>query len=223
MTDSQALTLRAKILGVMLRDARLSAEKSISKMAAMIGTTRSTLSSYESGRKAISLPELELFAYHLERPLSDFISSSTVRQKRDVDFDPSVLISLRQRMIGALLRKHRSEAGMSIRALAEATDIPAWRISAFERGVRPVPFPQLEVLVAALGQSIEDYIDRDGPIGEWITNEQAFSRILELPTELREFLTKPGNQTYIRMAKQLSELSVEKLRALAEGLLDLTL
>jgi hypothetical protein len=79
------------------------------------------------------------------------------------------------------------------------------------------------VLLTAVGHSIDIYIDHEGPIGEWINNEQAFERLLELPIDLREFLIKPGNQAYLRMAKQLSELSVEKLRSLAEGLLDLTL
>lgn len=223
MTDPQAITLRAKMLGAMLREARLSADKSISKMASLIGTTRSTISSYERGRKAISLPELELFAYHLELPLSHFLSTSIGRSKRKTDFDPTTIITLRQRIIGALLRKHRQETGLSIRALAETSKLPAWRISTFERGIRPIPLPQLEVLLTAVGHSIDIYIDHEGPIGEWIKNEQAFERLLELPIDLREFLIKPGNQAYLRMAKQLSELSVEKLRSLAEGLLDLTL
>ena len=223
MTDPQVITLRAKMLGAMLREARLSADKSIIKMASLIGTTRSTLSSYERGRKAISLPELELFAYHLELPLSYFLSTSIGRSERQTDFDPTTMITLRQRMIGALLRKHRQETGMSIRTLAETTNLPAWRISAFERGIRPIPLPQLEVLITAVGYSIDVYIDYEGPVGEWITNEQAFARLLELPINLREFLIKPGNQAYLRMAKQLSELSIEKLRSLAEGLLDLTL
>lgn len=60
-------------------------------------------------------------------------------------------------------------------------------------------------------------------MGEWVTSKQSLKLLLELPADLREFLSKPENQSYLRMAKNLSELSVEKLRALAEGLLDLTL
>jgi transcriptional regulator with XRE-family HTH domain len=126
-------------------------------------------------------------------------------------------------MVGALLRKHRKEAEMSIRALADAAGLPSKRLSAYERGERPIPLPELERLVKVLGQSLEDYIDREGPVGEWISNNQAFVNLLKLPPELREFLSTPENQSYLRAAKHISELSVEKLRALAEGLLDLTL
>ncbi|TET84970.1 MAG: XRE family transcriptional regulator [Anaerolineales bacterium] len=223
MSDRQTLVLRSKMLGAMLREARLTANKSLKESAALIGSTSSTLSSYERGRKAISLPELELFAYHLDIPLPYFLSGSTVGKKQKADFDPTTMVSLRQRIVGALLRKHRTEAGMSIRALAETVGLSPRRVSAFERGERPIPLPELEVLVSALGQSIEEYIDHEGPVGKWVNNRQSFELLLELPAELREFLSKPGNQSYLRMAKNLSELSIEKLRALAEGLLDLTL
>ena len=223
MTDRHTLTLRAKMLGAMLREARLAANKSLKETAALIGSTSSTLSSYERGRKAISLPELELFAYHLDIPLPYFLSGSTEAKKLKAVFDPTTMVSLRQRMVGALLRKHRTEAGLSIRSLAETTGLSPRRVSVFERGERPIPLPELEALVFALGQSIEEYIDYEGPVGEWVTSKRSLKLLLELPADLREFLSKPENQTYLRMAKNLSELSVEKLRALAEGLLDLTL
>ena len=50
----------------------------------------------------------------------------------------------------------------------------------------------------------------------------AFENFMHLPPELREFLGKPGNEAYLKLAKQLSEISVERLRALAEALTDLT-
>ena len=133
------------------------------------------------------------------------------------------MVSLRQRMVGALLRKQRTEAEMSIRALADAAGLPSKRLSAYERGDRPIPLPELERLLVILGQSLEEYFDREGPVGEWASNKQAYVNLLQLPSDLREFLSTPENQSYLRVAKHISELSVEKLRALAESLLDLTL
>jgi transcriptional regulator with XRE-family HTH domain len=223
MTDQPTLTLRTKMLGAMLREARLKANMSLKEVASLIGATSGAVSSYEHGRKGISLPELELFAYHLDIPLEHFTSGTTLRRGQKTEFDPTTMVSLRQRMVGALLRKHRTEAEMSIRALAEAGGLPPKRLSAYERGERPIPLPELERLVKVMGQSLDDYIDREGPVGEWATNKQAFMNLLQLPSDLREFLSTPENQMYLRVAKHISELSVEKLRSLAESLLDLTL
>jgi hypothetical protein len=45
---------------------------------------------------------------------------------------------------------------------------------------------------------------------------------MELPEDVREFICKPVNLPYLKLAMRLSELSVEKLRAVAEGLLEIT-
>jgi transcriptional regulator with XRE-family HTH domain len=205
----------------MLRNTRQNAKRSLKQVAAMIGTTSSTLSSFEHGRKAISLPELELFAYHFDIPLSAFLTGSTPISEKKPEFDPTTMVSLRQRMIGARLRKHRKEAELSQRALAEKTGVSAKRLSAYERGNRPIPVPELEILLKALDQSMDEYVDHEGPVGEWSTNKQAFERLLLLPRDLREFISDPDNQPYMQLAQKISQLSIERLRELAHGLLDL--
>jgi hypothetical protein len=45
----------------------------------------------------------------------------------------------------------------------------------------------------------------------------------ELSPELQDFLSKPINRPYLELAQRLSEMDVEKLRAVAEGLLEITL
>ena len=223
MTDSPALTLRAKMLGAILREARSKAHLSISEVADLIGTTKGILSSYEHGRRIISLPELELLAYHLDTPLDHFTTSTFPETEEGSDFDSAVFVSLRQRIIGALIRKQRTESGMSIKSLADVVGIPSRRMSAYERGEKPIPFTDLEIIVDTLGQSIEDYVDNEGPVGEWMTTNKAFKNFMEFPPEIREFICKPENETYIQVAKQLSEIPVEQLRILAETLLDITL
>jgi transcriptional regulator with XRE-family HTH domain len=126
-------------------------------------------------------------------------------------------------MIGALLRKQRGEVGMTQRALAEAIGISPRTLSAYEKGERPIPLPELEALISILGQTIEDYVDTEGPVGEWATTKRAFEQFQALPLDLREFIFAPQNEAYLRLAQQLREISVEKLRTLAEALLDLTL
>lgn len=223
MADSPALTLRAKMLGAILRNARSKAHLSISEVAEMIGTTKGTLSSYEYGRRIISLPELELLAFRLDTPLEKLISTTLPETDQDDDFSPDVFLSLRQRIIGVLIRQRREESGMTMKALAEVVGISSRHMGSYERGEKPIPLTELELIVETLGQSIEDYFDNEGPVGEWLTTNKAFNNFMAISPEIREFLCKPGNETYVQIAKQLSEIPVEKLRILAETLLDITL
>ncbi|MEW6567498.1 MAG: helix-turn-helix transcriptional regulator [Chloroflexota bacterium] len=222
MTDEQALALRAKMLGATLRMARLSAGRSLREAAACIGVSPSTLNSYETGSKSISLPELELLAFHLDVPLRRFWPQASLSQEGP-SIHPTALIPLRQRMVAALLRSHRLEARLSIKQLAEAAHVRPGRLSAYEQGDHPVPLPHLEALASALGRSIEEYVDKQGPFGEWDASLRTMEALRQLPFDLREFVVQPANRTYLRLAKQLSELPVDKLRTVAQGLLDITL
>ena len=126
-------------------------------------------------------------------------------------------------MIGALLRQARENAGLSMRALSQQAGIPARRLRAYELGERPIPLPELEALLAVLDSRIETFFDQSGPIGQWLARQRAIQAFLELPPELQEFVGQPVNRPYLELARTLSDLSAEKLRAVAEGLLDITL
>ena len=53
--------------------------------------------------------------------------------------------------------------------------------------------------------------------------EEAVQQFLEMPTELREFVAMPVNRPYLELAMKLSNMSRDKLRSVAEDLLDITL
>jgi transcriptional regulator with XRE-family HTH domain len=222
MTDQQALSLRSKMLGAMLREARLAAGKSIRESAELLGISPSTMSSYEHGRKAISLPELEVLAYTFDVPVRAFWS----RDIRVVDDRPTLdaarATPLRDRMIGVQLRVHRQEADLTQAELAERTGLPVSRISAYERGRKGVPLPELEAIAAALGHQIEDYRDMDGPIGRWARRNQAFESLAQLPPDLQEFASQPANRRFLELAFNLSQLPSERLRSISRALQDVT-
>lgn len=223
MPDKQMLSLRSKILGALMRKARTAAGRSLSEMSGLIGATSGSLSSMERGTRAASLPELELFAYSLDVPLPQFLSGEEAPVKPKDELNPKLIIALRQRMIGALLKTQRTEAGLTMRELAEMSGLPSRRISSYEQGERPIPLPELEAIAGSLGRQVEDYLDTEGTVGEWYARQQSFEAFLELPVELREFLSEPTNQPYLDLARNLSEVSIDKLRALGQGLLDITL
>jgi transcriptional regulator with XRE-family HTH domain len=223
MTNQRDDILRGKMLGAMLRKTRQEKGKSLKDTAALIGTTTGKLSAYEHGKKIISLPELELFAFQFNVPLRYFLKSEIHKDVRRSIPEAELLISLRQKMIGAQLRSDRTNADISLRKLAKSLHIPPSRLSAYERGTRPIPLNELESIATALGHEVEEYIDHDGPVGEWQQQLQVILMFSKLSPELRDFLSKPVNEPYLRIAKQLSELQVEKLRTVAEGLLEITL
>jgi transcriptional regulator with XRE-family HTH domain len=223
MADRQSAQLRTKMLGALIRQARMTAGKSLKETAALIGTTSGILSSYEKGRRGISLPELELLAFHLDVPLRSLMSAAKADARKKPDFNPAVMVSLRQHFIGAMLKSHRTEAGQSLRQLAKSVGLSSARLATYESGERPVPLAELELLADALNHHLKDYMDTRGPIGEWEAVQESFDDFLRLPAEVRGFMTHPDRDVYLRMALRLSELPVDKLRTVGEGLLEITL
>jgi transcriptional regulator with XRE-family HTH domain len=121
-----------------------------------------------------------------------------------------------------MIRQARLEAGLSLEALATRTEIDHDRLEAFELGDEPLPLPELEALSGILGRSIREFQDQYGPIGVWNAQQRALQNFLSLPLELQLFIAKPVNRPYLELAVRLSDMSVEKLRAVAEGLLEIT-
>jgi transcriptional regulator with XRE-family HTH domain len=218
MSEKQSRFLRAKMLGAMMREARLEAGKSLKETASLIGTGISTLSSYEHGRKSISLPELEILAYHLDVPLRHFLAPAGKELEEEREIHPEIMVMLRQRMIGAMLRKARSEKDISIRDLAQRVDLPPSRISAYERGERPISIPDLQSLLDVLQIPMEEFMNNEGPVGEWHRNQRAFEHFVQLPQELQDFFNQPGHEPYLRIAARLSRLDLDHLEAVLDAM-----
>ena len=225
MDTKSQISIRTKKLGVLIRDARLSARRTVQDCAEALGIRKSIFRAYEEGLRAPSLPELETLVYYLDLPMEHFWGKQTKSEtpSRTTRLDLPKLLAVRQRKIGALLRQERTKASVSIRNLAHETDIASSRIKAYELGERAIPLPELEVLVRALGGGIESFFDRHGPVGQWMISEESVKQFLEMPVELREFVAMPVNRPYLQLAMKLSNMSKDKLRSVAEDLLDITL
>ena len=68
--DTKALDVRTKMIGVLLRAARLKARRTLKECADQLGCTPHMVSQYEYGRRGISLPELELLAALFDLPVN---------------------------------------------------------------------------------------------------------------------------------------------------------
>lgn len=220
-----AITLRTKKLGVLLQDARLAAGKSVEECAQTIGVSVTVFEAYEYGESSPSLPELEVLAYYLDVPMDHFWGMKAISENnsKNGEIDLLRLVGLRQRIIGTLLRQARTNANLDLETVADEMGLTASQLDAYEMGEAPIPLPVLESMGAYLDHPIKEFQDQKGPLGSKMAEQLAVQSFLDLPPELQAFICKPVNQPYLELAVRLSEMSVEKLRAVAEGLLEITL
>jgi len=226
--DIKTLDIRSKIIGVLLRAARLKAGKTLKDCADLLGCSPHTISQYEYGRSGISLPELELLASFFDVPVSYFWEEESTISEESVDLPPAEkLIPLRQKMIGVLLRQARLEAGKTQRECAEALGVSTGTMSKYEYGKKGLPFPQLELLASLLAVPLSHFLDRElatsrvsiaRSSGELLSIEDAWA---SLPPQVEEFIRQPDSLPYLRMALALYELPKDPLKDLAETILSM--
>lgn len=220
-----AIAIRSKKLGVLIQSARLAFDKSTEECADALGITNEQFASYESGEASPSLPELEALAFYLRVPMDYFWGREIVdlTRKEPQIFERDRLMRLRNRVIGASLRQARLETGLTTLELASGVGLSEEELNSYEMGEQPIPLPELEVLANSVNRTIKDFQDSRGPIGKWIKQQQAMKNFDDLTPELQDFISRPINRPYLEIAQRLSEMSVDKLRTVAEGLLEITL
>jgi transcriptional regulator with XRE-family HTH domain len=217
-------TLRNKMLGVLLKDAREATHLKVRDAAESVGATSSMLSALESGRRSITLPELEALAYTYNVPVRHFLyNAQFLTEEKREKIDLSRLASIRQKMVSTKLRQLRAERNFRLGDLSKKTGLTVRRIKAYENGVRPIPLSDLESISSALGVEADSFLEYHGPVGEWELNRESDDQFQKLPSDIRRFAAQPVHEPYLRMAMKLSELPVGRLRDIAEGLLDITL
>lgn len=224
MPADESFALRAKMLGVLMRDARKASGLPPKECAQTMGIPPAALNSCETGRKSFSLPELEAFAFAVNLPVLRLLHpDKLVSMEKKANPNLKSMIELRQRMIAVRLRQLRIEKGMSRSSLADQAGIPRRRVSSFESGLRAIPLPELEALARALGTDPESFLEPSGPAKERELEHKAVEEFHKLPQDIRDFLTHPINESYVRLAMRMSELPAERLRTIAEGILEITL
>lgn len=226
MSDiSAAHTVRSKIIGVLIRDARQVRGQNLEACAAAAGCPAETLAAFENGQAGPSLPELEMLAYALDVPLSYFWGDTVLSEQRASQraaLPAAEVAALRHRIVGALLRQARQQARLAATDLANSAGITPARLAAYELGQAPIPLPELEAMAARVGVPIEHFLEAQGPVGEWDSTQRAFERFSRLPSELREFVSRPINEGYLLLAQRLSQLPAGELRGIAASLLEIT-
>jgi transcriptional regulator with XRE-family HTH domain len=132
-------------------------------------------------------------------------------------------MTLRQRIIGALLQQARIEAKLSLEDAASQIDTDLARVTAFEMGDEPIPYFELEALAHLFGVGLDYFSDDEhGPLAKHEAEQKMWQTFKELPPDVKTFIAEPINASYLHTAMRMSEMGVEQLRGLAESILEIT-
>ncbi|MBK8985671.1 MAG: helix-turn-helix transcriptional regulator [Chloroflexi bacterium] len=212
---------RAQMLGSLIRDARLYAGREPEETAVVLSLTPETYAQIETGEYATSLPELEVLALFLKVPMGYFWGRDELVTPRPVDYQS--LIAIRHRVIGVMLRQLRLQARQTQKDFAAMLGLDEAAIAAYETGATAVPYLHLEQISRHLNVPITYFVDdQHGPLGRHEAEQRLQKIFSELGPDMQAFLTNPTNVTYMQTAKILSEMDVQRLRQVAESILDIT-
>ncbi len=220
-----AINILSKKMGILLKTARTQKGESKKTCGEIICTTSRTISKYEAGEKSPSLPELEVLAFYLDVPLDRFWEdiSPAGPDKMEALKNLEQRMELRNLKIGASLRKFRQETKLSMKDVSEKIGLTTYRLKSYEKGKFAVPVAELNALLRLYDRELSELVIDTGPIADWAHEKKAGAAFVELPKDLQEFVLKPINRPYLEIAQKLSQMSVDRMRDVAEGLLDITL
>lgn len=216
--------LRSKMLGVLIRDARLNAARTLEDCARLLGITPQTVEAWEYGDGVPTLPQLELLAYYLDVPVSHFWSQKTIDQDKSEKVTAQAeYMTLRNRMIGALLRQAREAAELSPEEVASTAHITLDAYQRYEVGEIPIPMSELTVLSGIVKKNMDYFLESSSYVGELLRIRQEWQHFIELEPDVREFAANPLNIGFIKIAMTFSQMNVEQLRKAAEGMLEIAM
>lgn len=220
----ESYRLRSKMLGVLIRDARLNAARTIEDCARLLNIDPSIIESWEYGETAPTLPQTELLAYYLDVPISHFWSLKTLDQdKAEKVATQTEYMALRNRMVGALLHQAREGLGLSHEEVAERAQISVETLQAYEIGDTPIPMHQLPVIANIVNKNVDFFLETGSYVGELLRMREEWKHFSDLDPEIREFAANPLNIGFIKIAITFSQMSADQLRLAAEGMLEIAM
>lgn len=200
---------------------------SMDEIAEYLGISAEDVLKAEQGSNCFSLSQLESIANLYQIPLDRLINwdlKAKVFSDDQLNFVRKSTV-LHDHILAARLKKARLEKQFSPEALAELCEITTEEYLQYENAEKFIPYPMLEEFAKFLS------VDLVKSQVKKVPNTQPFkqpekpretSSLVNLPAALKEFVSKPINQPYIELARKLSEYDVNRLRKIAESLLEIT-
>jgi transcriptional regulator with XRE-family HTH domain len=221
---AESFRVRARMVGVLLRDARVAAGRSLDDCGRLLRVPAAQIEQWELGDETPSLPQLELLAYYLDVPVSHFWGTTTREQSaHDFARAQGEYLALRDRMVGVMLRQARENAGLTAEELSARADVPADLIAQYELGELAVPLHELTVLANALHKNLTYFLEASSQLGELLALREMWQHFARLPDDLRQFAANPINVGFLEIAHMLSQMPADRLRRIGESVLNITM
>lgn len=210
----EAHSLRGRILGVLIRLGRLSAQLSVEDCAAFLLVDAQLIDAWEHGESVPGLPQLE----GLTRCLLAASTGETNESAPVKNSDLSEFYLLRKRMIGAQLKLARQMQDFEVKDLGRISGLDSDLIERYEFGEVTIPMNHLCVLAQAVRQDLRYFLHSDGI--QRGSNHPTSADAEEAPsdTDLVRFAADDKNQDYIRLAMAFRQIDREDLQRIAEAL-----
>lgn len=225
MEAAQTIAIRNKIVGILVKRARLEAGKSMRECSELLGCSPALYSQYERGTRGFSLPQLEALAHYFDRPLNSLWDDGHEMPggMEDGALPMAQMLALRRKILAVRLRKCRQSAGLSQREMGQLLGRTTNMISLYERGMRDIPLAEMELVAERCGHSLTEFMDEETiPPSQAEQQRRIVAQVNTLPPDVREFVLSPTNALYLRIAMLLSSMKADDLRQIAETLLDIT-
>jgi transcriptional regulator with XRE-family HTH domain len=225
MEDSmQAIAIRNRIIGTLVKRARLKAGRSQRECADLLGCSPFAYTQYEQGRWGLSLSHLETLARLFKVPLANLWDDSSIPPDEPVEDAATIqqAMLLRRKILAVQFRQCRRTGGLTQKQMGQLLGRSTGIIGRYERGERDIPLAELEVAAQRCGKALVDFEDRPVEPSQGEVRLQSLD-LGELAPDVREFVLKPTNALYLRIAMLLSSMKADGLRQIAETLLDITL
>ena len=229
MTE-KTIEIQRKMLGVLMRNARQRVGLTVPETASLLGLDADTLTAYELGKAEAGLPTLEALAEICRVPVSYFWADDALPDPTPRTDAPHG-ITLRRKMLGVLLAQARRQADVSAEDAAQAIGVSADALAEMELGKADVPFSQLKALLPLYKMPLDELlaevdipVETNGKTEPAPAPQETFNtaELAHFPPDVQEFLADPTNILYVKLAMKLHNLSADNLRALAEGILEIT-
>ena len=214
--EAEAMRLRAKILGVLIRQRRVAASRSIEDCADHLQTPPELVTAWEYGDEAPSLPQLEHLASYLNVAVSAFWQDQEPIAVEQDGPEHDQFVALRQRLLGGLLRAARDLEGISIEQLSELSAVDKDLLQAYEYGEQVIPMNHLLALANSLDRKLDYFLESGQELDAALEGESASAAYSD---EERRFAVDQKTQGIIKLAVAFSQIPGEELHKIADAIL----
>lgn len=222
MDASQMIAIRNRIIGVLIERARIRSGSSIEMCAELLGCSPAKFRRYEGGQDGVSLPQLESLARFFNVPIAQLWNDEIV-QDQDTALEPitrTQTMSGRHQILAVRLQQCRRASGLSRQDVGLLVGQPADVIAQYERAELQIPIAELEIVAGQCGLSLSDFEEPPITAPEAGPDALSLEGLKALPPDLWEFILDPGNVVYLRVAQTLGSIEPERLRQIAQAILE---